>query len=122
MVRSKVWASHGNAKPMRPTKLNAKTVTTLCDALENNMHLASASRRAGIAPSTLHGWLHRGRAAERSHEPKPDDVPFLALLEAVREAQTNAATEAVEVVTITPGPWPTAAAGFCNGFSRWHTQ
>ena len=96
---------------MRPTKLTPETVTVLCDALEKGMYLETASRMAGVAPSTLHGWLRRGKIAEQSENPEADELPFLELLDAVKKAQATAEMRAVEVISAAAnaGTWQAAA-------------
>jgi hypothetical protein len=96
---------------MRPTKLTPETVEVLCDALGKGMYLETSGRLAGVAPSTLHGWLSRGRIAEHSDDPHPDEVPFLELLEAVKKAQARAEMKAIEVIIAAAeaGTWQAAA-------------
>jgi hypothetical protein len=96
---------------MRPTKLTPETVEVLCDALGKGMYLETSGRLAGVAPSTLHGWLSRGRIAENNDDPHPDEVPFLELLEAVKKAQARAEMKAIEVIiaAAAAGTWQAAA-------------
>jgi hypothetical protein len=96
---------------MRPSKLTPQTTATLCEALTAGAYLETASRAAGIAPSTLHGWLQRGRLAEQSDNPKSDDLPFLELLEAVKKAQAAAEIAALSVIreAAERGTWQAAA-------------
>lgn len=96
---------------MRPSKLTPETTATLCEALTAGAYLETASRAAGIAPSTLHGWLKRGRLAEQSDDPQNDDLPFLELLEAVKKAQAAAEIAALKVIREASdrGTWQAAA-------------
>lgn len=96
---------------MRPSKLTPQTTATLCEALTAGAYLETASRAAGIAPSTLHGWLKRGRLAEQSDDPQNDDLPFLELLEAVKKAQAAAEIAALKVIREASdrGTWQAAA-------------
>jgi hypothetical protein len=96
---------------MRPSKLTPQTTETICEALGSGAYLETASRAAGVAPSTLHGWLQRGRLAEQSSNPKSDDLPFLELLEAVKKAQAVAEMTALSVIreAAERGTWQAAA-------------
>ncbi len=96
---------------MRPTKLTPETVSALCEALRAGAYLETASRAAGVAPSTLHGWLRRGKIAEEREELQADEVPFLELVEAVKKAQAVAELEALRVIreAAERGSWQAAA-------------
>jgi len=45
----------------RPTKLTADVQARIVQAIEAGNYLDVAARYGGIAPSTLHAWVQRGR-------------------------------------------------------------
>jgi hypothetical protein len=91
-------------------------VADVTTALAGGMYADDAARLAGIAPSTLYGWLRRGRLAEAEHDTTgaklcPDDAPFVELLEAVERARSQARRAALEVIrsAAEAGTWQAAA-------------
>ena len=96
---------------MRPSKLTPERVEVIREALEAGAYLETASRAAGIAPSTLWSWLRRGRTAEESPDPSSEDLPYLELLETVKSAQAAAEIEALGIIrdAARDGTWQAAA-------------
>jgi transposase len=49
----------------RPSKLTRQLQETICDALRKGASLVDACKLAGVAESTVHEWIARGRGRDR---------------------------------------------------------
>ena len=104
-----------NAPVSRPSRLTVEVTDTLAAGLADGLYLDDAARLAGIAPSTLYGWLRRGRDAEAQRdaggELPPADRPFVELLESVERARASAKRDALGTIRAAAhnGSWQAAA-------------
>lgn len=91
-------------KPGPKTSLTPEMQQRIVDAITAGNYLDTAASYAGIARSTLHDWLKRGRAKEA-------EEPFASFVAAVDEAMGKAETRFVALIaeaaktTWTAGAW-----------------
>ena len=99
----------------RPTKLDQDLQARLCQRLRARAFAEQAARSVGIAPSTYHAWLARGRkviaaAGDDVTEIPDEDAPFVAFVEAVDAALAEAEIHATTIVRAAmPADWRAAA-------------
>ena len=79
----------------RPSKLTPERAQAIALAVSEGHYLQHAAAAAGVARSTVHSWLARGRTARKrlggGGDPKPDDGPYLDFLDTVEGAEKCAA-------------------------------
>ena len=79
----------------RPSKLTPERAQAIALAVSEGHYLQHAAAAAGVARSTVHNWLARGRLARErldgGGEPEPDEEPYLDFLEALEGAEKCAA-------------------------------
>ena len=67
----------------RPSKYTTPRALALVAAAGRGTTWAEAARSVGLAPSTVYGWLARGRAGD------PDFAPLVAAIGAARGGRSN---------------------------------
>lgn len=98
------------------TRLTPETQDKIVTALKAGNYLETAAALSGIAISTLHTWLDKGRTARNlaavGHEPAtPHDAEYMDFLEAVEKARAEAEARSVVLVqqAAQKGTWQAAA-------------
>jgi hypothetical protein len=90
-------------------------VVLLLQALSNGNYVETACAFAGLAPSTVHRWLQRGRAEKERQEqgiaPDPQEAPYIELCNAVEKARATAVIGNMQVIqqAARAGQWQAAA-------------
>lgn len=90
----------------RPTKLTPELRGLICEAVQAGNYLETAARRYGLAKSTLHLWLHRGRKeVERlSKNPRArmrkQEAPYVEFSDAIKRAEATAEVRAVAIIAL----------------------
>lgn len=111
----------------RPTKLTPELQDEICEALRAGNYLETAARRCGLAKSTLHLWLHRGRLEidRLSENPRARmrkrEAPYVEFSEAVKKAEADAETMAIAVIMLAGKTQWQAMAWYLERkhFDRW---
>ena len=99
----------------RPSKLTPERAQAIALAVSEGHYLQHAAAAAGVARSTVHSWLARGRAAreqlDRGGEPQPGEEPYLDFLEALEGAEKCAAELGIAPIraAMERGDWRAAA-------------
>ena len=102
-------------RPPIPSKLTPERQDRIVSAVKAGNYLETAARFAGIDPSTLHGWMAKGRtevaSRDNGHDPDPMQDVYVNLLEAVEGAKAEAEVRAVAMIqrAAADGTWSAAA-------------
>jgi hypothetical protein len=102
----------------RPGKLTARRQRAIVDAIRRGAHRAQAAEAAGIARSTLQGWLSRGELDDARGR-------YREFAEAVRTAEAQAELEALKSIerAAAEGDWRAKAWILERRFpERWGRQ
>jgi DNA-directed RNA polymerase specialized sigma24 family protein len=73
----------------RPSRLTPRLRERIALAVSSGTSYRAAAQSAGVAESTLHSWLARGRAEQGARRGAPGERPYVKLLEAVEEASAR---------------------------------
>ena len=99
----------------RPSKLTPERAQAIALAVSEGHYLQHAAAAAGVARSTVHNWLARGRLARErldgGGEPEPDEEPYLDFLDTVEGAERCAAELGIAPIrdAMERGDWRAAA-------------
>ena len=99
----------------RPSKLTPERAQAIALAVSEGHYLQHAAAAAGVARSSVHNWLARGRKARErlggGGEPQPDEEPYLDLLEALEGAEKCAAELGIAPIrdAMADGDWRAGA-------------
>ncbi len=99
----------------RPSKLTPERAQAIALAVSEGHYLQHAAAAAGVARSSVHSWLARGRKARErldgGGEPQPDEEPYLDFLEALEGAERCAAELGIAPIraAMERGDWRAAA-------------
>jgi transposase len=86
-------------RKMRPSKLTPRLRGRIALAVSAGTSYKAAAQSAGVAESTLHSWLARGRAEQGARRQDASERPYVRLLEAVEQASGRAEVRAAELIT-----------------------
>lgn len=86
----------------RPTKLTKQVRDAIILAVEGGTYLSMAAEYAGVSRSTLHLWMVRGEAGEKS---------FSEFSDALKKARANAQVRSIALIrqAANNGTWQAAA-------------
>ena len=99
----------------RPSELTAERAQAIALAVSEGHYLQHAAAAAGVARSSGHNWLARGRKArgrlDGGGEPEPDDGPYLDFLDTLEGAEKCAAELGIAPIrdAMERGDWRAAA-------------
>jgi len=102
-------------KGRRVSTLDDPKVQLLLQALTGGNYIEVACSYAGLAPSTVHRWMERGRAEKQSQElgnkPDPIETQYIDLCNAVEKARATAVLRNVTIIQQAAGngQWQAAA-------------
>jgi transposase len=107
---------HGFPKG-RPTKLTQAVGTALLDAIGRGQPMVRAARFAGVAPTTVIGWMRRGeRDEERGMDEEGEWSPelgretlYLRFMSAVRKAEADAEYRRLQQIEFATDNWTSSA-------------
>jgi transposase-like protein len=97
---------------MRPSKLTPKVRGRIEQAVSAGASYSAAAQYVGVAESTLHSWLARGRAERDARKHEPTERRFVLLLDAVERASARAEVRAAATIAEAQGADWRAAAWF----------
>ncbi len=83
----------------RPSRLTPRLREQIALAVSSGTSYRAAAQSAGVAESTLHSWLARGRAEQGARRGAPGERPYVKLLEAVEEASARAEVRAAALIS-----------------------
>jgi transposase-like protein len=94
----------------RPSKLTPVLRERIELAVSSGCTYRAAAMSAGIAESTFHSWMARGRAEQGATKRAPGEQPYVLLVDAVEEAAARAEVRAsVLIAKAAETDWRAAA-------------